>query len=119
MRLPALFGSAGEHLNAGARGLGEVERLPVEIVAAKDDRVVHRTGVKQLERLRQIGAKAPLPHASSGLPSPLMKPIPASISAFCAGDSGGNSKPWAAAISRINSASPPDEVMTAMRRPTG
>ncbi|PYM15015.1 MAG: hypothetical protein DMD81_16295 [Candidatus Rokuibacteriota bacterium] len=63
--------------------------------------------------------KSPLPHASSGLPSPVMVPITRAASVFVAGESGGSSSPSSAAWSRISSAWPPEFVISASRRPAG
>ena len=60
----------------------------------------------------ELTRKVPLPQASRGFPSPLTKPICCSISAFTAADSGGSCRSADAAISRISSANPPDEVTT-------
>ena len=76
--------------------------------------------VEHRQRLRQVrGEAAPLPQASHGLPSPVTKPILPSISAFCAGDSGGTWKIVGGGDVEDDLRQPPEDVTTPIRRPAG
>jgi hypothetical protein len=122
MRLRAPARRRGEHFDIAAGGFRRVEWLVFEIVAHKGDHIVCRAGIEQFQRQRQIGRE--------GAAAPGVERV------AVAGDETdlgllrgrqrrqldtdcGSSIPISAAISRINSASPPDEVMTASRRPAG
>ena len=87
----------------------------VEIVAHKGDHIVCRAGIEQFQRQRQIGRERA---AAPGVERIAVAGDETDLG-LLAGDSGGSSIPISAATSRINSASPPDEVMTASRRPAG
>jgi hypothetical protein len=67
----------------------------------------------------RLTASLPLPQASNGLPSPVMRPITRSASARSADESAGRSRPAAVALTRIISARPPEPVTTEIPLPRG
>jgi hypothetical protein len=77
MRLRAPPRRRCEHIDIAAGSFRRVEWLVVEIVAHKGDHIVCRAGIEQFQRQRQIGREGAAAQASSGLPSPVTKPISA------------------------------------------
>jgi len=99
VRLAALRRGTGKQVDIPAYQLGRIERRIVTIVTAEDDDVVVGLASSKLSACGRLVTNVPPPQASSGLPSPVMKPIRATMSSRAAADSGGNSRAAASAMS--------------------